>query len=42
MLACFDCFFGISGDMTLEALIDLGVPLKFLEDRLKQHPSYGF
>ena len=34
MLAYFDCFTGISGDMTLGALIDLGVPLKYLENRL--------
>ena len=34
MLAYFDCFSGISGDMTLGALIDLGVPLKYLENRL--------
>ena len=38
MLAYFDCFSGISGDMTLGALIDLGVPLKYLEDRLNSLP----
>ena len=42
MLAYFDCFSGISGDMTLGALIDLGVPLKYLEDRLKSIPLTGF
>jgi len=35
MLAYFDCFSGISGDMTLGALIDLGVPLKYLDERLR-------
>jgi uncharacterized protein (TIGR00299 family) protein len=38
MLAYFDCFSGISGYMTLGALIDLGVPLKYLEDRLNSLP----
>jgi uncharacterized protein (TIGR00299 family) protein len=42
MLAYFDCFSGISGDMTLGALIDLGVPLKYLEDRLNSLPLAGF
>jgi uncharacterized protein (TIGR00299 family) protein len=34
VLAYFDCFSGISGDMTLGALIDLGVPLDKLEHDL--------
>ena len=42
MLAYFDCFSGISGDMTLGALIDLGVPLKYLEDRLNSIPLTDF
>jgi uncharacterized protein (TIGR00299 family) protein len=42
MLAYFDCFYGISGDMTLAALIDLGVPLKYLEDRLNSIPLRDF
>jgi uncharacterized protein (TIGR00299 family) protein len=42
MLAYFDCFSGISGDMTLGALIDLGVPLKYLEDRLNSIPLKDF
>lgn len=35
MIAYFDCFSGISGDMTLGALIDLGVPAEWLEQELK-------
>jgi len=34
VLAYFDCFSGISGDMTLGALIDLGVPVEKLEHDL--------
>ena len=32
----FDCFAGISGDMTLGALLDLGVPLAYLKEELKK------
>ncbi|MGB9499458.1 MAG: nickel pincer cofactor biosynthesis protein LarC [Dissulfuribacterales bacterium] len=35
MIAYFDCFSGISGDMTLGAFVDLGVPVKWLEETLK-------
>jgi len=42
MLAYFDCFAGISGDMTLGALIDLGVPLDWLKDQLKSIPLTNF
>jgi len=42
MLAYFDCFSGISGDMTLAALIDLGVPAKWLEENLARIPLAGF
>ncbi len=35
MIAYFDCFSGISGDMTLGALTDLGVSPAWLEDHLK-------
>ncbi len=42
MLAYFDCFSGISGDMTLGALIDLGVPLDWLKDQLHRVPLTDF
>ena len=42
MLAYFDCFSGISGDMTLAALIDLGVPASWLSDQLRQLPLENF
>ena len=42
MLAYFDCFSGISGDMTLGALMDLGVPLKFIKERLRSIPLEDF
>ncbi len=34
-IAYFDCLSGISGDMTLGALIDAGVPLSFLNDAVR-------
>ncbi len=42
MIAYFDCFSGISGDMTLGALLDLGVPVKWMKDRLTEIPLAGF
>ena len=42
MLAYFDCFSGISGDMTLGALLDLGVDSAQLTDALKAMPLTGF
>ena len=42
MFAYFDCFAGISGDMTLGALLDLGVPLKWLKETLASIPLQGF
>jgi len=36
MLAYFDCFSGISGDMTLGAFIDLGVPVSWLESSISE------
>ncbi len=35
MIAYFDIFSGISGDMTLGALIDLGVPIKWLKSQIQ-------
>ncbi len=35
-IAYFDCFSGISGDMIIGALIDLGLDIKFLERELKK------
>ncbi len=37
MIAHFDCFAGISGDMTLGAFIDAGVPADWLKSALKDH-----
>jgi len=42
MLAYFDCLSGISGDMTLGALLDLGVPVEWLQERLKKIPLNAF
>jgi hypothetical protein len=42
MLAYFDCFSGISGDMTLGALMDLGVPLEWLKKALTDIPLNNF
>jgi hypothetical protein len=41
-IAFFDCFCGISGDMTLGAFVDLGVPVKWLEEALYRLPLDGF
>ena len=41
-IAHLDCFSGISGDMFLGALLDLGLPLEQLEMRLKSLPLDGY
>ncbi len=41
-LAYFDCFSGISGDMTLGALVDLGVPVDWISAQLHKLPLTGF
>jgi uncharacterized protein (DUF111 family) len=41
-LAYFDCFAGISGNMILGALIDLGVPADFLEESIRSLPLDAF
>ena len=42
MIAYFDCFSGISGDMTLGALVDLGVPIDWLDQQLSAVPIEGY
>jgi len=42
MIAYFDIFSGISGDMTLGAFVDLGVPLEWLKKKLTAMPLLGF
>lgn len=42
MIAYIDCFSGISGDMTLGAFIDMGVPLNWLKEQLNSMPLDGF
>ncbi len=42
MLAYFDCFSGISGDMTLAALIDAGLDPAFLKDQLSLLDLHGW
>ncbi len=37
----YDCFAGISGDMNLAALVDLGVPLDYLQEKLALLPIGG-
>jgi uncharacterized protein (TIGR00299 family) protein len=38
----FDCFSGISGDMTIGALLDLGVDADYLKTELKKLPVAGY
>ena len=41
-IAYFDCFSGISGDMTLGALLDAGVPFEVIEEPLRKLPIEDF
>lgn len=41
-IAYFDCFAGISGDMTVGALLDLGLDLARLEQELQKLPLAGY
>src|SRR5678815_6031474 len=38
----FDCFSGISGDMTIGALLDLGLDLEYLRSELQKLPVDGY
>ena len=38
----FHCFSGISGDMTISALVNLGVPREYLLNELKKIPLEGY
>ena len=42
MLAYFDCFSGISGDMTLGALVDAGLSVDYLKAELAKLPVGGY
>lgn len=37
-----ECYSGISGDMVVASLIDLGVDLKYLKEALESVPIYGY
>src|SRR2546427_5864643 len=38
----FDCFSGISGDMTIGALLDLGLDFEYLKAELRKLPVEGY
>jgi hypothetical protein len=42
MIIYYDCFSGISGDMNLAAMVDLGVPQSFLINELKKLKLTGY
>jgi uncharacterized protein (TIGR00299 family) protein len=41
-LLFFDCFSGTAGDMTIAALLDLGVPLSVVEEAVRALPLDGY
>jgi uncharacterized protein (DUF111 family) len=41
-IAYFDCFSGVSGDMTLGALVDAGVDLAVLRQELSKLPVQAY
>ncbi|HJV34388.1 nickel pincer cofactor biosynthesis protein LarC [Geomonas sp.] len=41
-IAYFDCFAGIAGDMTVAALLELGLPLETLREELDKLPLSGY
>lgn len=42
MIAYFDCFSGISGDMIVGAFLDAGVPFEWLKDELEKLSLKGY
>src|SRR6185503_14950327 len=38
----FDCFSGIAGDMTIGAMLDLGLDLEYLRTELRKLPVEGY
>jgi len=42
MIAYFDCFSGISGDMILGAMVDAGIPLNELKRELSKLNLKGY
>ena len=42
MIAYFDCFAGVAGDMVLGAMNDAGLPLNYLKRELRKLPLHGY
>ena len=38
----FDCFSGIAGDMTIAAMLDLGLDFDYLQTEIRKLPLEGF